>query len=107
LERFSLGPGTSFPLFGVHEAHDSPVVLSTSSSASGKFFGLLGFYPVLTAPMQSRFPGITVGSNVAQVLAYPAAKLLEFLPTTQYTTFGQTWSFNPFVQPSDTHRSVI
>ncbi|KAJ7861039.1 OPT-domain-containing protein [Mycena leptocephala] len=42
-----------------------------------------------------RFPGITVGSNVAQVLAYPAAKLLEFLPTTQYTTFGQTWSFNP------------
>jgi len=42
-----------------------------------------------------RFPGIGVGSNVAQVLAYPAAKLLEFLPTPQFTTFGYTWSFNP------------
>ncbi|KAJ7140663.1 OPT-domain-containing protein [Mycena epipterygia] len=42
-----------------------------------------------------RFPGITVGSNVAQVLAYPFAKLLEFLPTTEYTTFGYTWSLNP------------
>ncbi|KAJ7741785.1 OPT-domain-containing protein [Mycena maculata] len=42
-----------------------------------------------------RFPGISVGSNVAQVLAYPAAKLLEFLPMTQFTTFGYTWSLNP------------
>ncbi|KAJ7027141.1 OPT-domain-containing protein [Mycena alexandri] len=42
-----------------------------------------------------RFPGITVGSNVAQVLAYPAAKILEFLPTTQFSTFGYRWSFNP------------
>ncbi|KAF7303999.1 OPT-domain-containing protein [Mycena indigotica] len=43
-----------------------------------------------------RFPGIGVGSNVAQVLAFPAAKALEYLlPTTQYTTFGYKWSFNP------------
>ncbi|KAJ7083916.1 OPT-domain-containing protein [Mycena crocata] len=42
-----------------------------------------------------RFPGISVASNVAQVLAYPFAKLLELLPATQYTTFGYTWSFNP------------
>ncbi|KAJ7465786.1 OPT-domain-containing protein [Mycena galericulata] len=42
-----------------------------------------------------RFPGINVTSNVAQVLAYPAAKLLEFLPKTKYTTFGYTWTLNP------------
>ncbi|KAF7346900.1 OPT-domain-containing protein [Mycena venus] len=42
-----------------------------------------------------RFPGIGVGPNVAQVLAYPAAKFLEFLPTRQFTTLGYTWSFNP------------
>ncbi|KAJ7203881.1 OPT-domain-containing protein [Mycena pura] len=42
-----------------------------------------------------RFPGIGVASNVAQVLAYPAAKFLEFLPTRQFTTLGYTWSFNP------------
>ncbi|KAF7365747.1 OPT-domain-containing protein [Mycena venus] len=42
-----------------------------------------------------RFPGISVASNVAQVLAYPAAKFLEFLPTRQFTTLGYTWSFNP------------
>ncbi|KAJ7478906.1 OPT-domain-containing protein [Mycena latifolia] len=52
-----------------------------------------------------RFPGIGVGSNVAQVLAYPAAKLLEFLPTTQYSTFGYKWSLNPCgaLQPEGTH----
>ncbi|KAJ6549825.1 OPT-domain-containing protein [Mycena capillaripes] len=42
-----------------------------------------------------RYPGITVASNVAQVLAYPAAKFLEFLPTRQFTTMGYTWSLNP------------
>ncbi|KAJ7624592.1 OPT-domain-containing protein [Roridomyces roridus] len=42
-----------------------------------------------------RFPGITVASNVAQVLAYPAAKLMELLPTTEFTTFGYTWTLNP------------
>ncbi|KAJ7681289.1 OPT-domain-containing protein [Mycena rosella] len=40
-----------------------------------------------------RFPGISVGTNVAQVLAYPCAKLLELLPRTQYTTLGGP--FNP------------
>ncbi|KAJ7064276.1 OPT-domain-containing protein [Mycena amicta] len=43
-----------------------------------------------------RFPGINVASNVAQVLAYPAAKAMELsLPTRQFTTFGYTWSLNP------------
>ncbi|KAJ6565020.1 OPT-domain-containing protein [Mycena vulgaris] len=42
-----------------------------------------------------RFPTITVYANFAQVLAFPAAKLMELLPTTQFTTFGYTWSLNP------------
>ncbi|KAJ7124241.1 OPT-domain-containing protein [Mycena epipterygia] len=42
-----------------------------------------------------RNPNIMVYANVAQVLAFPAAKLLELLPTSQYTTFGLTWSLNP------------
>ncbi|KAJ6509641.1 OPT-domain-containing protein [Mycena vulgaris] len=42
-----------------------------------------------------RFPAITITTSVAQVLAFPAAKLMEFLPTTQFTTFGYTWSLNP------------
>lgn len=43
-----------------------------------------------------RRPGITVSANVAQLLAFPAGKLLEaILPSRQFTTFGYTWSFNP------------
>ncbi|KAJ7101240.1 OPT-domain-containing protein [Mycena belliarum] len=42
-----------------------------------------------------RFPAITVYPNCAQVLAFPAAKLMELLPTRKFTTFGYTWSLNP------------
>ncbi|KAJ7182198.1 OPT oligopeptide transporter protein-domain-containing protein [Mycena crocata] len=42
-----------------------------------------------------RQPTIMVYANCAQVLAFPAAKFLELLPTTQYTTFGYMWSLNP------------
>ncbi|KAJ6599741.1 OPT-domain-containing protein [Mycena vulgaris] len=42
-----------------------------------------------------RYPGIGVGPNVAQILAVPFAKLMELLPTTEYTTFGYTWTLNP------------
>ncbi|KAJ7897829.1 OPT-domain-containing protein [Mycena leptocephala] len=42
-----------------------------------------------------RYPTISVLSNVAQVLAFPAAKLMELLPTTQYTLGGYTFSLNP------------
>ena len=43
-----------------------------------------------------RRPGITVSANVAQLLAFPAGKLLEaILPTRQFTTFGYIWSLNP------------
>ena len=43
-----------------------------------------------------RQPGITVTANVAQLLAFPAGKLLEaILPSRQFTTFGHTWTLNP------------
>jgi len=43
-----------------------------------------------------RQPGISVSANVAQLLAFPAGKLLEvILPSRQFTTFGHTWSLNP------------
>ncbi|KAJ7254134.1 OPT-domain-containing protein, partial [Mycena rebaudengoi] len=43
-----------------------------------------------------RVPSIYIYSNVAQVLAYPFAKLLEAtLPQRSFTTFGWTWSLNP------------
>ena len=43
-----------------------------------------------------RQPGITVTANVAQLLAFPAGKLLEaVLPTREVTTFGYAWSLNP------------
>ena len=43
-----------------------------------------------------RQPGIAVTANVAQLLAFPAGKLLEaILPSRRFTTFGYTWSLNP------------
>jgi OPT family oligopeptide transporter len=43
-----------------------------------------------------RQPGISVGTNVAQLLAFPAGKLLEaILPRTVFNTFGYEWSLNP------------
>ncbi|CAK5279804.1 unnamed protein product [Mycena citricolor] len=57
------------------------------------FVGVGGF---INQFFSIRYPGISVGSNVAQILAYPAGKLFELLlPTRQFTTFGHTWSFNP------------
>ncbi|KAJ7254139.1 OPT-domain-containing protein [Mycena rebaudengoi] len=41
-----------------------------------------------------RNPRIAVYANVAQVLAFPCAKLMELLPTKKFTTFGWTWSLN-------------
>ncbi|KAJ6496046.1 OPT oligopeptide transporter protein-domain-containing protein [Mycena sanguinolenta] len=42
-----------------------------------------------------RYPTIQVGSNVAQILAVPLAKLMELLPSTEFVTFGYAWSLNP------------
>jgi len=43
-----------------------------------------------------RQPGISVSADVAQLLAFPAGKLLEvILPSRRFTTLGYTWSLNP------------
>ncbi|KAJ6576026.1 OPT-domain-containing protein [Mycena vulgaris] len=42
-----------------------------------------------------RYPTVAVSPTLAQVLAFPAAKLMELLPATKFTTFGYTWSLNP------------
>lgn len=43
-----------------------------------------------------RYPGINVGSNVAQLLAYPAGKLFErVLPAATFSLFGRSFSLNP------------
>jgi OPT family small oligopeptide transporter len=42
-----------------------------------------------------RYPGISVGPNVAQILAVPLARLMELLPNTEFVTFGYVWSLNP------------
>lgn len=67
---------------------------STSFSASGTgLFLILMKDPKLS--WHGRYPSITVGPNVAQILAVPIAKLMELLPTTKYTTFGYRWTLNP------------
>ncbi|KAJ6602095.1 OPT-domain-containing protein [Mycena vulgaris] len=75
--------------------HDDPTVPAGTFRAwfIGTIFVAAGGF--INQFFSIRFPGIGVGTNVAQVLAYPFAKLLEFLPSTQYTTFGYTWSLNP------------
>lgn len=43
-----------------------------------------------------RLPGIAISSFVAQLVAYPAGKLMErSLPIRRFTTFGKEWSLNP------------
>lgn len=76
--------------------HDDPNM--PTSTFRAWFIGLL--YVAAGAFLNQFFsirqPGITVGPNVAQLLAYPAGKFLEkVLPTTQFNTFGYTWSLNP------------
>ncbi|KAG5353466.1 hypothetical protein J132_08942 [Termitomyces sp. J132] len=43
-----------------------------------------------------RYPSVFISAVVAQLLALPLGKLLEFaLPKTRFNTFGYVWSFNP------------
>ncbi|KAJ7630541.1 OPT oligopeptide transporter [Roridomyces roridus] len=45
---------------------------------------------------QYRAPSITITGIVAQLIALPFGKFLEWtLPTTRFKTFGYVWSFNP------------
>ncbi|KAM5532784.1 hypothetical protein V8D89_013581 [Ganoderma adspersum] len=44
----------------------------------------------------SRWPSVAISALIAQLVALPAGKFLEWaLPTTKFRTFGFTWSLNP------------
>ncbi|KDQ62166.1 hypothetical protein JAAARDRAFT_65967 [Jaapia argillacea MUCL 33604] len=80
----------------VVDNHDDPSMPASTFRAwtIGLIYVCLGAF--INQFFSIRQPGIGVGSNVAQLLAYPFGKLLELiLPTTQFTTFGYTWSLNP------------
>ncbi|KAI0762717.1 OPT oligopeptide transporter [Fomes fomentarius] len=44
----------------------------------------------------SRWPSVLISALIAQLIALPAGKFLEWvLPTKRFRTFGYIWSFNP------------
>ncbi|KAI0757331.1 OPT oligopeptide transporter [Daedaleopsis nitida] len=44
----------------------------------------------------SRWPSVVISALIAQLVALPAGKLLEYiLPKTRFNTFGFVWSLNP------------
>lgn len=62
------------------------------------FIGIIfaGAVAFINGFFEPRQPAITVRSNVAQLLAYPAGKLLEkILPDVGLTLFGTRHSLNP------------
>lgn len=60
----------------------------------GMTFSVLG--AAINNFFAERLPGISISAFVAQLIAYPAGKLLErTLPTTVYTYRNRSWSFNP------------
>lgn len=60
--------------------------VGTVFSCAGSFIDTLFGY---------RQPAISVGANVAQLLAYPLCKAMEKLPKHQFNTFGWRWTLNP------------
>ncbi|KAJ7106285.1 OPT oligopeptide transporter protein-domain-containing protein, partial [Mycena epipterygia] len=79
----------------VVDNHDDPSVPASTfrTWVIGTIFVCIGGF--INQFFSIRFPGIGVGPNVAQICAVPVAKLMELLPTTEYTTFGYSWSLNP------------
>ncbi|KAJ6496043.1 OPT-domain-containing protein [Mycena sanguinolenta] len=79
----------------VVDNHDDPWVLASTFRAW--FIGtvLVVGGGLVNLFFSIRYPTIQVGSNVAQILAVPLAKLMELLPSTEFATFGYAWSFNP------------
>ncbi|KAH7105168.1 OPT oligopeptide transporter [Auriculariales sp. MPI-PUGE-AT-0066] len=76
--------------------HDDPTIPANTFRAwvIGLVFVAAGAF--INQFFSVRTPSISVGSNVAQVLAFPAGKLLEaILPTASVTIFGQAVSLNP------------
>lgn len=62
------------------------LLLGTIFSGAGCFIDTLFLY---------RNPPVSVGANVAQLIAYPFGRMLERLPRKQFNWFGWKWSFNP------------
>jgi len=87
-EQYLLQPGTSITVTFFKSCR--------TPGTSGAHSLINCFRAFINQFFSIRQPGITVTANVAQLLAFPAGKLLEaILPTTQFTTFGYTWSLNP------------
>lgn len=59
--------------------------LGTIFACAGCFIDTLFLY---------RNPPVTVGANVAQLLAYPLGRAMEKLPSRQFSFFGRKWTFN-------------
>lgn len=62
------------------------LVIGTCFSAAGSFIDTLFGY---------RNPAVYVGTNVGQLLAYPCAKAMEYLPKRKFRLFGYECSLNP------------
>jgi len=80
----------------VVDNHDDPTIPASTVRAwvIGLVFVAAGAF--INQFFSIRYPSITVGSNVAQVLGYPAGKLLEaILPRWSIKLFGQEISLNP------------
>ncbi|KAJ6505760.1 OPT-domain-containing protein [Mycena vitilis] len=79
----------------VVDNHDNPRVPASTFRTWVIGTVLVAVGALLNQFFSIRFPNIGVGPNVAQILAVPLAKLMEFLPNTEFDTFGYTWSLNP------------
>ncbi|OBZ80073.1 Glutathione transporter 1 [Grifola frondosa] len=59
------------------------IIIAIALSGINHFFG-------------SRYPSVFISALVAQLIALPLGKAMEWLlPTTRFNTFGYVWSFNP------------
>ncbi|KAH7100232.1 OPT oligopeptide transporter [Auriculariales sp. MPI-PUGE-AT-0066] len=80
----------------VVDNHDDPTI--PASTVRAWIVGLIfvGAGSFINQFFSIRYPGISVGSNVAQLLAYPAGKALDtLLPAWTFNAFGHEISLNP------------
>jgi len=80
----------------VVDNHDDPTI--PASTVRAWIIGLVfvGAGAFINQFFSIRYPGIVVGSNVAQLLAYPAGKLFDsVLPNWSFNFFGYNISLNP------------
>jgi len=80
----------------VVDNHDDPTI--PASTVRGWVIGLIfvAAGAFINQFFSIRYPGISVGSNVAQLLAFPAGKAWEkIMPRWSFTLFGREISLNP------------